>query len=121
MLPDSLESRDLAAGKEGERLLAVLASVAEALADAFNWRYMHGCRRDSRSATTSSPPACLQGHLQGARLGCVGPALAYIARTPPGRPRVGDQWEGNLVNYFGELCPFWKRNDFVETAALRTL
>jgi hypothetical protein len=58
MLPDPREFGHLAAGEEGERQLAVLASAAEALADAFNWRYMHGFRRDRNHVEPSQarPP-----------------------------------------------------------------
>jgi hypothetical protein len=123
MLPDPREFGHLAAGEEGERQLAVLASAADALADAFNWRYMHGFRRDRRDHVEPSlaRPPVYKTVFKGPAWATTVPRLPTFFELHPVDPEWMATGEDNVVNYSGDLCPFWKRNIFVETAALRTV
>lgn len=122
MLPDPREFGDLAAGEEGERQLTVLASAAEALADAFNWRYMHGFRRDRNHVEPSlARPPVYKVVFKGPAWAASVPRLPTFFELHPVDPEWKATGEDNVLNYSGELCPFWKRNIFVETGALRTV
>lgn len=122
MLPDPRQFGELAPGEEGEWQLAVLASAAEALADAFNWRYMYGFRRDRNGVEPSGAirpvyKAVFKGPTWAASV----PRLPTFFELHSVDPEWKATGEDNVVTYSGELCPFWKRNIFVETAALRTV
>ncbi|KAK4031762.1 hypothetical protein C8A01DRAFT_21069 [Parachaetomium inaequale] len=123
MLPDPREFGHLAPGEEGERQLAVLASLAEALADAFNWRHMHGFRRDRNYVEPSlarGPPvyaAVFKGPAWAASVPRL-PTFFELHEIDPGWKALG---EDNVVSYSGDLCPFWKRNIFAVTGPLRSV
>ena len=123
MLPDPREFGELAPGVEGDRQLAVLASTAEALADAFNWRYMHGFRRDREHVERSSdsPPVVYKAVFKGPAWAASVPRLPTFFELYPADPEWKASGEDNVVTYSGDLCPFWKRNIFADTGSLRTV
>ncbi|KAK4099366.1 hypothetical protein N658DRAFT_430198 [Parathielavia hyrcaniae] len=121
-LPDPREFGELASGEEGDRQLAVLASTAEALADAFNWRYMHGFRRDRNHVERdfSRPPA-YDAVFKGPAWAASVPRLPTFFELQPVDPKWLATGRDNVVRYSGELCAFWKRNIFADTGSLRTV
>ncbi|KAK3296870.1 uncharacterized protein B0H64DRAFT_111728 [Chaetomium fimeti] len=123
MLPDPREFGVLAAGEEGERQLAVLASTAEALADAFNWRYMYGFRSDREHVEPSihDPPRVYKTVFKGPAWAASVPRLPTFFELVPVDPEWMAKGKDNVVHYSGDLCPFWKRNIFAETSSLRTV
>lgn len=123
MLPDPREFGELAPGEEGDRQLAALASTAEALADAFNWRYMHGFRRDREHVERSSdsPPVVYEAVFEGPAWAASVPRLPTFFELHPVDPEWKATGEDNVVTYSGDLCPFWKRNIFADTGSLRTV
>ncbi|KAH6624427.1 hypothetical protein B0J18DRAFT_428209 [Chaetomium sp. MPI-SDFR-AT-0129] len=122
MLPDPRQFGELAPGEEGERQLAVLASAAEALADAFNWRYMYGFRRDRNHVEPSvAIRPVYKAVFKGPAWAASVPRLPTFLELLPVDPKWKAIGKDKVVTYSGELCPFWKRNIFAETAALRTV
>lgn len=103
MMPDPREFGELAAGEEGERQLAVLASLAEALADAFNWRYMHGFRRDRNHVEPTiarGPPvykAVFKGPAWAASVRACLSSSSSTWSTPSGRPSAKTTWSRILA------------------------
>ncbi|KAH6850142.1 hypothetical protein B0I37DRAFT_106430 [Chaetomium sp. MPI-CAGE-AT-0009] len=122
MLPDPREFGDLADGEEGERQLAVLASAAESLADAFNWRYMYGFRRDRNHVEpTSARTPVYKAVFRGPAWAESVPRLPTFFELHPVDPEWKATGKDKVVRYSGDLCAFWKRNIFAETGALRTV
>lgn len=123
MLPDPREFGELAAGEEGARQLAVFASLADALADAFNWRYMHGFRRDRNHVEPSlaNGPPVYKAVFKGPAWATTIPRLPALFELHPLDPAWKALGRDNMLRYSGDVCPFWKRNIFVETTALRTV
>lgn len=103
--------------------LAVFASLAEALAESFNWRLMWGWRRDGRHVDRTSADGP--------------PVYASVLKPPPwttGVPRLEErlvvhdfgQWQelcglDDDDGFTGELSPFEKRNIEAGDASLRTV
>jgi hypothetical protein len=121
-LPDPRGFGELAPGEEGERQLAVLASLAEALAEAFNWRLMHGFRRDrDHDDSAAGRPRSYVAVVKGPAWAASVPRLPEMFELHPMDPDWKARGEDNVVSFTGDLCPFWKRNIFVDSGSLRTV
>ncbi|KAL8402563.1 hypothetical protein RB596_009077 [Gaeumannomyces avenae] len=120
-LPDPRAFGELAAGDEGERQLAVLASVAEALAESFNWRWMHGFRRDREHVDwDGKAPRVYKPVFKGPAWAASVPRLPRLLELDKPDPEWIAKEEDNILRYSGAVCPFWKRNIFTDTGALRS-
>ncbi|KAK4153231.1 hypothetical protein C8A00DRAFT_43795 [Chaetomidium leptoderma] len=103
--------------------LAVFASLAEALAESFNWRLMWGWRRDGRHVERSSddgPPVYM----------AILKPPPWTAEVPPLKEKLVLHDFGRWRKYYdiggddgftGEMCPFEKRNIEAGDGSLRTV
>lgn len=103
--------------------LAVFASLAESLAESFNWRLMWGLRRDGRRVERTSadgPPVYV----------AVLKAPAWAAEVPRLKERLvlrkAGRWRnsneiGDNNGFTGQMSPFEKRNIEASDGSLRTV
>ncbi|KAI6533412.1 hypothetical protein MCOR10_001209 [Pyricularia oryzae] len=122
-LPDPRELGELAPGDEGRRQLAVLASTADALAEAFNWRHMHGLRRDRNHVDwLGDAPRVHEVVYKGPAWAEAVPRLPELLELHKASPEWLATGQDYRLGYSKDvICPFWKRNIFVETGALRSV
>lgn len=107
--------------------LAVPVSLAEALAMAFNWRYQNHLRRcDEDIDWDASVPEriCVEVFNPPAWASPV-PRLPELFLLDAPDPKWLASGEGYTFDWAGEnrplMCPFWKRNIFTDTGAMRTV
>ncbi|KAH8845298.1 hypothetical protein MCOR02_010269 [Pyricularia oryzae] len=122
-LPDPRELGELAPGDEGRRQLAVLASTADGLAEAFNWRHMHGLRRDRNHVDwLGDAPRVHEVVYKGPAWAEAVPRLPELLELHKASPEWLATGQDYRLGYSKDvICPFWKRNIFVETGALRSV
>lgn len=113
----------LADGEDGVRQLAVLASLAEALADAFNWRMMWGMKRNGNHDNVLDRGAPVYAAIEGppSWTQSVPKLLHKFELNPrPERARY-DRDEDFIDENTGEVDPFRKRNIVADFGSLRTV